>query len=53
MQNKKDALLSNSAENYAQNRANDHFVSRSFFKDIDPKEHLYTEENLSFLTSQR
>lgn len=49
MKVKKEALLSNSAENYAQNRANDHFVSRSFFKDIDQKEHLYTEEEFEFL----
>lgn len=49
MKNKKEALLANSAENYAQNRANDYFVSRSFFKDVDQKEHLYTEEEFEFL----
>ncbi len=49
MKSKKDALLANSVENYAQNRANDYFVSRSFFKDINQKEHLYTEEEFEFL----
>ena len=49
MKSKKDALLSNSVENYAQNRANDYFVSKSFFKDISQKEHLYTEEEFEFL----
>ena len=49
MKLKKDSLLQNSVENYAQNRANDYFVSRSFFKDVDQKEHLYTEEEFEFL----
>ena len=46
---KKDSLLLNSVENYAQNRANDYFVSRSFFRDVKQKEHLYTEEEFEFL----
>ena len=49
IKSKKDALLQNSVENYAQNRANDYFVSRSFFKDVGQKEHLYTEEEFEFL----
>jgi hypothetical protein len=49
MKQKKEALLSNSVENYAQNRANDYFVSRSFFKDVKGKEHLFTEEEFEFL----
>ena len=46
---KRANLIANSAETYASNRANDYYVLRSFFKDKETKELLYTEEEFEYL----
>lgn len=46
---KKQSLVQNSAETYATNRANDYYILRSFFKDKDTQEPLYTEEEFEYL----
>lgn len=46
---KKEAIISNSAERYATNRANDYYITKSFYKDVEQKQPLYTEEEFEFL----
>ena len=41
---KREAIISNSAERYATNRANDYYITKSFYKDVEQKKPLYTEE---------
>ena len=48
---KKFQLLQNCAETYAINRANDYYILRSFYKDKDTTELLYTEEEFEYLNS--
>lgn len=50
---KKDIILANSAERYATNRANDYYIMRSFYKDVEQKEPLYTEEEFEFLEDKQ
>ena len=49
--NKRANLIQNSCETYASNRANDYYILRSFFKDKDTQEPLYTEEEFEYLES--
>ena len=46
---KKDELVSNSAETYATNRANDYYVINSFYKDKKHEELLFTQEEYEYL----
>lgn len=46
---KREAIISNSAERYATNRANDYYITKSFYKDVEQKKPLYTEEEFEFL----
>jgi hypothetical protein len=52
LKNKKEAIISNSAERYATNRANDYYITKSFYKDVNQKEPLYTEEEFEFLDDE-
>ena len=49
--NKSD-LISNSADQYAMNRANDFYIYNSFYKDSTLQEKLYTEEEFNYLDNK-
>ena len=49
IEEKKRNLMSNSAESYATNRANDFYIVNSYYKDKEQKELLYTEEEYEYL----
>jgi hypothetical protein len=44
----KNQLIENSCEKYAINRANDYYMISSFFKDIDLKDPLFTQEEFEY-----
>ncbi len=47
---KKENLISNSAERYALNRANDFYMFNSFYKDRELKHPLYTKEEFEHIS---
>ena len=49
LRDKKQSLVSSSAESYATNRANDYYILNSLFKDREGKELFYTEEEYEYL----
>jgi len=49
---KKSDLISNSADQYAMNRANDFYIYNSFYKDSTLQEKLYTEEEFNYLDNK-
>lgn len=49
---KKSKLISNSADRYAMNRANDFYIYNSFYKDSGLKEKLHTEEEFNYLDNE-
>lgn len=53
LKSQKEAIISNCAERYATNRANDYYIVRSFFKDVDQKIPLYTEEEFEYLEEKK
>lgn len=50
---KKEELVSNSAETYATNRANDYYIVNSFYKDKEHKDLLFTQEEYEYLDRTR
>lgn len=52
LNSKKSDLISNSADQYAMNRANDFYIYNSFYKDETLKEKLYTEEEFNYLGNE-
>lgn len=51
LKSKKEALISNSADKYALNRANDFYIVNSFYKDNNLQEKLYTEEEFEYAST--
>lgn len=49
LENKRFALMANSAETYATNRANDFYIINSYYKDKEQTEPLYSEEEYDYL----
>jgi hypothetical protein len=49
LEEKKASLISSSAEKYAMNRANDYYICEAFYKDVDQKEKLFTQEEFEYL----
>lgn len=49
---KKSDLIANCAETYSYNRANDYYILRSFFKDKETTEPLYTEKEFEYLDNK-
>ena len=50
---KKEAIISNSAERYATNRANDYYIIKSFYKDVAMTDPLFSEEEFEFLEENK
>lgn len=50
---RKNELVSNSAESYATNRANDFYIINSFYKDKEHKEVLFTEKEYEYLEKSK
>ena len=53
LNSKKDQLVSNSAEAYATNRANDFYIINSFYKDKSHQELLFTQEEYEYLEKSK
>lgn len=51
LKSKKEALVSNSADKYALNRANDFYIVNSFYKDKELREKLYTEKEFEYAST--
>jgi len=51
LQKKRD-LTANCAETYSYNRANDYYILRSFYKDKETNEPLYTEKEFEYLDNK-
>lgn len=51
LKSKKEALVSNSADKYALNRANDFYIVNSFYKDKELGEKLYTEKEFEYAST--
>lgn len=51
LKSKKEALISNSADKYALNRANDFYIVNSFYKDKNLQEKLYTEQEFEYAST--
>lgn len=49
LREKKSGLISNTANQYALNRANDYYIYNSFFKDKKLENPLYTEEEFAYV----
>jgi len=48
---KKESLVSNSADKYALNRANDFYIVNSFYKDKELSQKLYTEKEFEYAST--
>lgn len=51
LKSKKEALVSNSADKYALNRANDFYIVNSFYKDKELEQKLYTEKEFEYAST--
>lgn len=52
LEEKKSRLISNSAEQYALNRANDFYIYNSFYKDKDLNNRLYSQEEFDYINNK-
>lgn len=52
LKNKRQSLITNSADQYALNRANDFYIFNSFYKDEKLENRLYTQEEFEYASTK-